>query len=434
MPPRAAARDLGARLDQTVRLMPATQTFTATFHEDAQVITIAGRRRMPARLFAILWACGWSLTVAVSALDLVRHPDMDLERNALWLGFWLIAGGAIGFVLLWQASGQREIVSVNGRTVRIAWHAGPFWRTRAIDVSSIRHLGYRKLPRHRSFAPIAAFWRGDLGHVVIETPRRVLTFGAALSEPDAAQVIELLRARLAHVPLAAGHHVPHVMPSRHYLASAGAAVIAGMVVWPALTVPLQLALVDRAICFAGDPIPPVNPADVRGIRPGKRVQLVGLDDVRTERLEQVAQELRTTHRAPISVATARVASAAYDAHRRQLNAASILDALERTYPARESVVIAVTDRDMYIPAYGWRYAFSFRSRGRLAIVSTARMERGCLGLFAANEQRQRARLRKMIGKNLGVLYFGLPLSQDPRSLMYAHVGGPQELDVMSEVF
>jgi hypothetical protein len=62
------------------------------------------------------------------------------------------------------------------------------------------------------------------------------------------------------------------------------------------------------------------------------------------------------------------------------------------------------------------------------------MERGCLGLFAASEARQASRLRKMIAKNVGVLYFGLPLSSDPRSVLFAHVGGPQELDVMSEVF
>jgi hypothetical protein len=75
-----------------------------------------------------------------------------------------------------------------------------------------------------------------------------------------------------------------------------------------------------------------------------------------------------------------------------------------------------------------------RRQSRLAVVSTARMERGCLGLFAASEHRQAARLRKMIGKNVGALYFGLPLSSDPRSLMYAYIGGPQELDRMSEVF
>jgi hypothetical protein len=40
----------------------------------------------------------------------------------------------------------------------------------------------------------------------------------------------------------------------------------------------------------------------------------------------------------------------------------------------------------------------------------------------------------MVGKNIGVLYYGLPLSGDPRSLLYANIGGPQELDSISEMF
>jgi hypothetical protein len=39
-----------------------------------------------------------------------------------------------------------------------------------------------------------------------------------------------------------------------------------------------------------------------------------------------------------------------------------------------------------------------------------------------------------VSTGVRVLYYGLPLSQDPRSLVYASVGGPQELDVMSESF
>lgn len=45
-----------------------------------------------------------------------------------------------------------------------------------------------------------------------------------------------------------------------------------------------------------------------------------------------------------------------------------------------------------------------------------------------------ARLRKMVGKNIGVLFFRLPLSDDPRSMMYGSIGGPQELDTMLEEF
>jgi hypothetical protein len=41
---------------------------------------------------------------------------------------------------------------------------------------------------------------------------------------------------------------------------------------------------------------------------------------------------------------------------------------------------------------------------------------------------------RLVGKNIGILYFGLEISADPASMLYAHIGGPQELDAMSELF
>ena len=46
----------------------------------------------------------------------------------------------------------------------------------------------------------------------------------------------------------------------------------------------------------------------------------------------------------------------------------------------------------------------------------------------------RSRLTKMVAKNIGVLYYGLPLSNDPRSALYGNIGGTDELDVMTEYF
>jgi len=37
-------------------------------------------------------------------------------------------------------------------------------------------------------------------------------------------------------------------------------------------------------------------------------------------------------------------------------------------------------------------------------------------------------------KNIGVLYFHLPQSNDPRSVLYKSVGGISELDLMGEEF
>jgi hypothetical protein len=56
------------------------------------------------------------------------------------------------------------------------------------------------------------------------------------------------------------------------------------------------------------------------------------------------------------------------------------------------------------------------------------------GVFPASEGRIRARLRKMVGKNIGIVYFGLDISTDPGSMLYGDIGGPQELDEMSELF
>jgi predicted Zn-dependent protease len=121
---------------------------------------------------------------------------------------------------------------------------------------------------------------------------------------------------------------------------------------------------------------------------------------------------------------------AYDTTRRQVIAERVLDAVSLRYtqaadPA--AVVIALTDHDLYIAASTWKYAYGLRIKGHLAVVSTAHLSDGLLG------DRTR-RLQKMITKNIGLLYFGLQQSDDPKSVLYRDVGGPMDLDRMSEDF
>jgi hypothetical protein len=40
----------------------------------------------------------------------------------------------------------------------------------------------------------------------------------------------------------------------------------------------------------------------------------------------------------------------------------------------------------------------------------------------------------MVMKNVGVLCYGLPLSQNPRSALYGQIDGVEELDRMTESF
>jgi len=127
-----------------------------------------------------------------------------------------------------------------------------------------------------------------------------------------------------------------------------------------------------------------------------------------------------------------VPAGAMDAGRGQLIAERLIDAIaanEVLLDDPDAVVIGLTNVDMYIAAVDWRYAYGLRSRGTFAVVSSARMRDGF-----ADEARQHQRLRKMVTKNIGILYYGLAVSDDPRSVLYRDILGPQDLDYASEDF
>lgn len=94
-------------------------------------------------------------------------------------------------------------------------------------------------------------------------------------------------------------------------------------------------------------------------------------------------------------------------------------------------VIGVTGEDMSLQTQAaWRFAFSYRLRPCVAVVSYARMG---VGAPPASDV-WGARLRKMVAKNVGVLVYGLPQSKDPRSLMFDDILGVDELDFIEESF
>ena len=94
-------------------------------------------------------------------------------------------------------------------------------------------------------------------------------------------------------------------------------------------------------------------------------------------------------------------------------------------------VFGVVEQDMYIERLNWAYALSFRSDERFAIVSTARMTPP---LGTADPQRDLviSRLRKMLTKNVGMMVYHLPASEEPTSILYNRIDGVSDLDRMDE--
>jgi predicted Zn-dependent protease len=122
----------------------------------------------------------------------------------------------------------------------------------------------------------------------------------------------------------------------------------------------------------------------------------------------------------------------FDPDRNQLIAERLIDSIAASYDVAAdpgAVVIGLTNVDMYIAARTWQYAYSLRAADRFAIVSSARLD-----AYFANDNKQMERLRKLVTKNIGVLFYDLPQSNDRRSVLYRDILGPLDLDRASEDF
>lgn len=99
---------------------------------------------------------------------------------------------------------------------------------------------------------------------------------------------------------------------------------------------------------------------------------------------------------------------------------------------RRAVVIGLTEEDMYMRGYPvWNFVFGYRwPEGGYAVVSTARMNPENFG-ESPDAALLMERLRKMVTKQIGVLYLGLPLSDDPTSVLYTPLS-VDDLDRMGE--
>jgi predicted Zn-dependent protease len=184
-------------------------------------------------------------------------------------------------------------------------------------------------------------------------------------------------------------------------------------------------------CLAGPEGRPRSPIPVPALPQTRSVFLAPIGDFPISDAEALVAHYQEKFGMTIAILPSlAVPGEAFDGDRKQLIAERVIDALGQghavaTDPA--AVVIGLTSTDMYIASESWAWAYGLRTQGHLAVVSTARMA-DFLGI-----QRMR-RLQKLVTKNIGLLYFGLPLNDDPGSVLYRDVGGQSDLDAMSEDF
>ncbi len=127
----------------------------------------------------------------------------------------------------------------------------------------------------------------------------------------------------------------------------------------------------------------------------------------------------------------------FDARRHQLIAEDVIELIKRTYPKLaqdpDAIVIGLTERDMYVRGKTWQYAFSYWVDSRFAVVSNARMNPVNLGQPARAELLN-TRFRKMVMKDIGILYYQMPTNSNSRSVLYNNFDGVEKLDGVAEEF
>jgi predicted Zn-dependent protease len=120
-----------------------------------------------------------------------------------------------------------------------------------------------------------------------------------------------------------------------------------------------------------------------------------------------------------------------------LIAEELISQIKQRYPKEAdspgTVLTGLTDGDMYIRSNDWQFAFSYRDGGRLGVISAARMDPQRFQ-ERADPELLKSRVRKMLTKGIGIMYFNRTPSDDPRSMLYGNILGLEELDAMGEDF
>jgi len=118
-------------------------------------------------------------------------------------------------------------------------------------------------------------------------------------------------------------------------------------------------------------------------------------------------------------------------------AARLIEFIARKYPKvaenPNSVIIGIT-KDMTVEQEGARiYNFTLDLEGRFAVIATEAMSPSTF-CEPANKELLETRLRKVTTRTIGTLYFHLPKSDNPQSVLYANIGCVDELDYQGEDF
>jgi predicted Zn-dependent protease len=172
---------------------------------------------------------------------------------------------------------------------------------------------------------------------------------------------------------------------------------------------------------------------------GSKIYFVPFGDFPTGELDSLESYCRGKYGLEVEILrTVPIDSGSLDESRQQVIAERLISNMRDAFPEHandpKAILIGFTSEDMYLLSKNWQFAFGWReASSRAAIVSTARLKIPAgTGLFDLD--RETTRLHKVVAKDIGILYYGMHQSSDPKSVLYNQIMGIEELDATSEDF
>lgn len=170
----------------------------------------------------------------------------------------------------------------------------------------------------------------------------------------------------------------------------------------------------------------------------RRICLVPLGKVSPPLVEHLAAHYRDQYGLNVTVLSPiAVPGEMADELRQQIDAATLIDYMGSFFPQAHSdpnaVLIGVTPLDLYNSTSHFRYLFGIKGdvQDPKAVVSSFRMAPETYG-ETPDQDLFYSRFRKLLTKYIGLLYYGLPPSEDPTSPMFDSIVSPSDLDAMTE--
>jgi len=171
---------------------------------------------------------------------------------------------------------------------------------------------------------------------------------------------------------------------------------------------------------------------------GRRVCVVPLGQVEPDLVRKLVEYYRDTYGLDIGVLTpSAVPAGMTNPDREQIDGELLADYVGSLFPADFAnpnvALIGLTPLDLYAADRDWNFQLgnaNWTLQAR-AVVSTYRMHLGTFRLV--DDDRVFSRTRKLVTKYLGLMFYDLPLSDDPKSPMYGNILSVTDLDKMEEL-